>query len=111
MKVNGLGNMSDEQIKFELQRGGKFVMYGFCISVVILSFKRVSPIFFVKAGESRLRRGLPYVGLSLLLGWWGVPWGPIWTISSVYKNLNGGTDVTEHFAKALAAPPTKPATA
>jgi hypothetical protein len=32
--------------------------------------------------------------LSLIVGWWGIPWDPIYTIGSVYKNLTGGIDVT-----------------
>lgn len=36
----------------------------------------------------RKERGLA-VGFSLLLGWWGIPWGPIMTVVQVAKNLGG----------------------
>jgi ATP-dependent phosphoenolpyruvate carboxykinase len=29
-----------------------------------------------------------------LLGWWGIPWGPIYTIAAVVTNIRGGKDVT-----------------
>jgi Fe-S cluster assembly iron-binding protein IscA len=32
-----------------------------------------------------------YLLLSLLLGWWYVPWGPVWTLKAVVTNLGGGT--------------------
>lgn len=28
--------------------------------------------------------------LSLALGWWGIPWGPIYTVQVVTRNLRGG---------------------
>jgi hypothetical protein len=28
--------------------------------------------------------------VSALFGWWGFPWGPIWTISSIFTNAVGG---------------------
>jgi hypothetical protein len=36
--------------------------------------------------------------LSLLLGWWGLPWGPIYTLEMLQINSNkqgGAADVTE----------------
>ena len=37
---------------------------------------------------------MPFVLLTLLLGWWGIPWGPIRSIASIVTNIAGGTDVT-----------------
>jgi len=31
-------------------------------------------------------QSLPFTLLSLLLGWWGNPWGPIYTIQSLWVN-------------------------
>ena len=44
--------------------------------------------------ESAVVKGLPYTLLSLVAGWWGIPWGPIFTIGALYNNLKGGKDVT-----------------
>jgi hypothetical protein len=31
----------------------------------------------------------------LILGWWGFPWGFIYTPMVILKNFSGGEDVTE----------------
>jgi len=93
-KIRGIEGMSNEQIDQELQRGARFVMFQYCISVLVMSFKRSSDIYFVKAGESTGKQKAGFCTLSLLLGWWGIPWGPIWTIATVARNLGGGVDVT-----------------
>src|SRR5258708_20875347 len=93
--------MSPDEITFELQRGGKFISYRYCVSVVIMTFRRGSDIYFIRSGDSRLAKGLPWTLLSLVAGWWGIPWGPIFTIQSLYINLRGGNDVTYEVANAL----------
>ena len=52
-------------------------------------------------GKMRWRRGLPWTLLTLLAGWWGIPWGPIYTIQSLVVNLKGGKDVTASLAAQL----------
>jgi hypothetical protein len=74
--------------------GGRFVVYPYCFSIVILACRRTSSVKFVRFDQSRFRPGLPYTLLSLVAGWWCIPWGPIFTIEAVHNNLKGGTDVT-----------------
>ena len=45
-----------------------------------------------------------YTLISLLAGWWGIPWGPIYTITSLVTNLRGGKDVTQHVIASLGQP-------
>jgi len=45
---------------------------------------------------------LGFTLLSLVLGWWGIPWGPIYTVQSLWVNAQGGRDVTREVAAALA---------
>ena len=33
--------------------------------------------------------------LLAAVGWWGIPWGPIYSIQSLYTNITGGHDVTD----------------
>jgi|SRR5215470_4324533 len=103
MKLVGIDGMSPAELNFEVQRGGKFVTYYYCISIIIMTFRRGSHIYFIKAGESPLSKGLPWTLLSLLFGWWGIPWGPIWTIQSIAVNFRGGKDVTAAVTNALSA--------
>lgn len=94
MKIVGVESLSMNALNQELQRGGKFVIYHYCISIVIMTFRRPSNIYFIRAGESAVGKGLPYTLLSLVMGWWGIPWGPIYTIGSLITNFGGGKDVT-----------------
>jgi hypothetical protein len=94
MKINGVEGMSSEQLGFEVQRGGKFVFYYYCVSLLVVTFRRASPIYFVRSGESATGKGLPWILLTVLLGWWGIPWGLIRSIQFLAVNLKGGKDVT-----------------
>jgi hypothetical protein len=102
--ANATAGMSASEIAFEVSRGGRFVVYQYCFSVVIMTFKRNSSVKFVPAGESAAIKGLPYTLLSLLLGWWGIPWGFIYTPQVIYKNFNGGVDVTSYVLRLTQAP-------
>jgi len=104
VKIVGIENMSMDQLKGELAAGGRFVVYQYCISVLVMSFKRASDIFLIRSGENAVTKGLPYTFGSLVLGWWGIPWGPIWTIATVVTNLRGGRNVTAEVMNSLAPP-------
>ena len=86
--------MSTVEILEEVQKGGKFVVYQYCISIFIMTFTRPSEIHFIRAGESRLGPGVPYILASMVLGWWGFPFGLIFTPIAIVTDLCGGKDVT-----------------
>jgi hypothetical protein len=102
-KIRGIEGMKHGELDFEIQRGAKFVLYQYCISIVILTFRRPSDIYFLRQGENALAKGLPFTLLSLVAGWWGIPWGPIYTIQSIYNNSRGGKDVTQSVLTSLRA--------
>ena len=86
--------MNPSEVRFEIERGARFVIFQYTISIVVMTFRRNSKVLFIKPGESPVSKGLPYTTLSLFLGWWGIPWGFIYTPQVLYKNLRGGTDIT-----------------
>ncbi len=92
--TNPISGMSPQELALEIQRGGRFVVYQYCVSLVVITFRRNSPVKFIPAGESATAKGLPFTLLTLFLGWWGIPWGFIYTPQVIYKNLKGGTDIT-----------------
>jgi len=100
-KVKNIEGLTVEEIKTELQNGAKFVMFQYSISVIFMSFKRGSDIYFIKADESSAKYSIGYTLISLVLGWWGIPWGPIYTIGSLNINLSGGKDLTKEVANSL----------
>lgn len=101
MKIRNIEGLSTDQINRELAQGAKFVIYQYTISIIVLTFRRSSDIYFIRAGESGMVKGLPFTGIAFLLGWWGIPWGPIYTIWSLYNNLKGGKDITQEILSSL----------
>ena len=101
MKIVGIEGMDGQRLAFELERGGKFVMYRYCVSIVFMTFKRPSDVYFIPSGENAVKRGLGFSLISLLFGWWGIPWGPIYTIGSFITNFKGGRNVTQEILNSL----------
>jgi len=98
---SALASMTPSQIAMEVQHGARFVVYQYCVSVVVITFRRSSPPQFVPAGESPAKAGLPWTLLTALVGWWGIPFGLIWTPMAIYKNAKGGIDVTRQVLATL----------
>ncbi len=93
-EIIGIDGMSIDEIKFEINRGTKFVTYEFCISIILVIFRRRGAVYFIKSGESRVAKGLGLTFLTLILGWWSFPKGPFYTIDVMFSNLSGGKNVT-----------------
>jgi len=52
MKILGIDNLTDQQINEDLQNGGKFVIYRYTISIIILTFRRSSDVHFIRPGQN-----------------------------------------------------------
>jgi hypothetical protein len=103
-RILGIEGMNPQQLANELQNGARFVQYQYCVSVFIVTFKGETDIYFLRAGESPAVKGLAWTLLTLVAGWWSIPWGPIYTVQSLWVNLKGGDDVTPLAATALQLP-------
>ncbi len=101
MKIQGIDNMTGEDIERELRHGGRFVMFTYTISILVMTFRRPSDVHFIKAGRGAFGKGIGCSMVSLILGWWGIPWGPIYTIGSIFTNCSGGKDVTQDVLASL----------
>lgn len=99
--IKNTDGLTADQINRELAHGAKFVIYQFTFSIIVMTFRRSSDIYFVRAGESGVLKGLPYTLITLVFGWWGIPWGPIYSIGSLYHNLRGGKNVTGEIISAV----------
>jgi hypothetical protein len=104
MAVRGAESMSDQQLAAEIRGGARIVTFQYCISVVVVTLKRSSDPYLVRRGESAFLKSLPWTAVSLVFGWWGIPWGFIYTPWSLIVNLSGGKDVTSVFAAQLGQP-------
>jgi hypothetical protein len=105
MQIQGIEGLTADEVHRELDAGAKFVVFQYAISVLILTFRRSSAVYFIRAGESPIAKGLPYTLLSVFLGWWGFPWGLIYTPMALATNLTGGKDVTREIRSAMAPRP------
>lgn len=101
MEIRGIEGLSQEQIGKAIQQGAKFVMFEYCWSALVVTIRKTSPIHFVPPGSSRYAVGAKYLFCSLFLGWWGIPWGPIYSIASIAQYAKGGNDVTAAVMYAL----------
>lgn len=95
MGIKGLDGVSAQEFALQLRMGARFVVFGYCISIMIMTFKRGSDVYYIRPGEGTFDKSIGYTLISLVLGWWGLPWGPIYTIGSLFTNLGGGKDVTK----------------
>lgn len=86
--------MKDQELEKALLDGARCVVYEYCISIIILSLKKSSRIYLIPLGQRGVTKGIGYSLISILLGWWGYPWGPIYTIGSLITNFRGGKDVS-----------------
>src|SRR5438105_11952013 len=94
VKIRNTEGFTVQEIRNMVHDGGKFVLFPYTISIIFMTFKRSSDIYFVKPGEGGFKYGAGFIFTNLLLGWWGIPWGPIYTIQSMTSHFKGGKDVT-----------------
>jgi hypothetical protein len=95
LRLDGLEHLPPGELQAALAAGARLVFYEFCISFVFLTLRCPTGVRLLQPGEYGVVRGLPYALVSLLLGWWGLPWGIIYTPLTIFTNLCGGHDVTE----------------
>jgi len=102
MEIKNIEGLRVSQIRDMVQQGGKFVVFPYTVSFILMTLKRSSDIYFIKADENTFKYSYGYVFLNLIVGWWGFPWGPIYTIGSAYHHITGGKDLTPEVMSHLA---------
>lgn len=95
MRQEPIREWTTADLRAELDRGTRFLRFEYCISFIFITFRRPGPLHLVRQGQRGLAPLLKYSLLSLFLGWWGVPWGLIYTPLTLVTNLTGGCDVTK----------------
>jgi hypothetical protein len=113
MTIIGAGQLSEEEIALKLTEGHRLVSYEYCMSFLVVTLKRPSALYLVAPRESDFGNRALFSVVSFFIGWWGFPWGPIYTISTIYRNLSGGHDhskaLIDHvLEKNTSAPPSLP---
>jgi hypothetical protein len=84
-----------EQIRAQVEAGGRFVVYSYCISLIAVALTKLSPAILILSEESHKRHRNKYNLLTALFGWWAFPYGPFRSVEIIRSNNKGGFDVTE----------------
>ena len=102
MKIKNINGLSASDLQDEVGRGARFAYFPFTVSFLVVTFKRTSNVYLIRKDEIASKRSLPFTMISLLLGWWGIPFGPKYTLESIRTNLRGGKDVTDEVMSTVA---------
>ena len=54
-QIKNIEGLTVDEINRELSNGAKFVVFEYCISIVVMTFKRGGNIHFIKAGQSTVK--------------------------------------------------------
>jgi hypothetical protein len=102
MKIKNIDGLSAKDLQNEEQKGARFVYFSYTLSLLFLTFRRTSGVYLIKRSESVRIKALPFTILSVLFGWWGLPFGPKYTLESIRVNARGGKDVTDEVMATVA---------
>lgn len=95
MQIKNIDGLSVAEIKTIINNGGKFVFFPYTVSVVLATFKRASSIYLIRPNETSIKYSYKHVLTNVVAGWWGLPWGPVYTIGAIVQHCKGGKDVTD----------------
>lgn len=102
MRIKNIEGLSAKDLQREAAEGARFVYFTYTLSLLIITLKRTSGVYLVRPHEKNSRKGLPFTLISLLFGWWGIPYGPKYTLDSISTNTRGGKDVTDEVMSTVA---------
>jgi len=88
------GKMAADEMISRIAAGGRLVFFEYCLSFLVATTRRPSVLYVLELGDRAWRQRIGYSLISLVAGWWGFPWGLIYTPIVILGNLMGGCDVT-----------------
>ena len=94
MQIRNFARADYRSAQSAVDNGARFVRFSVCYSYIFFTSRVETDIFLVRSYPSALWVGARYTLMTLLLGWWGIPFGPIHTIKALATNFRGGEDVT-----------------
>ncbi len=75
-----------------IDRYTELTRYNVCLSFVIFTIKLPSR-YYIKGTTSSNIALIVCTLTTCLLGWWGLPRGPVYTVQVIYKNLSGSYNI------------------
>ena len=94
MKFKNIVGLTAADLEKEVTCGGRFVYFAYTISLLFVTFREVSGVYLIRPGEGTAGKSFLFTAVYFLIGWWGIPWGPKFTMQAIRTNLQGGKDVT-----------------
>lgn len=104
MKVHGIQGLTPQQLADEVQVGARFVVFQWCASVIVVTFKKGTDVYYLRPGQNATLKGIGWALLSFVAGWWGF-WGIVYTPTAIVNDLSGGKDVTHSVMNLLMTQP------
>lgn len=90
-------DLTHSELEQKISKGSRFITYQYCVSIFFaVTLQRFSPAILIDKDEDLSKYRKRYNAISLIFGWWGIPWGPIYTLKSISVNKKGGIDITEN---------------
>jgi hypothetical protein len=77
----------------------RYIIFWYVISLIFMTSRRTMQGVFCPSCAPM--KAVQASAVTWLLGWWGFPWGPIWTIGALYRNLLSGTQPADVNAQIL----------
>ena len=91
--ITEIDGLEPDELSREIEKGGRFVVFPYLFSVVVLTFRLRSRVHFIPAGERGMLKALPYLLISVF-GFLGFPQGIFFTPIYMIRTALGGIDVT-----------------
>lgn len=95
MNIKNIDGLTASDLQQQVSDGGRFVYFAYTISLIIVTFRDTSGVYLIRSGENSAGKSFLFTIVSFLIGWWGIPWGPKYTMQAIRTNLKGGKDVTD----------------
>jgi hypothetical protein len=99
--IRGIEHLDAGRLASELERGARFVSFSYCVSIFLVTFRRTSEVIYLPPETVAQWVGSRYLIVTLLLGWWALPWGPIYALGCIWQALRGGADCTHEIVEEM----------
>lgn len=94
-KLQNIKTSDLEELKRDVNNGGKFVLFNYRIGLGVISLLRFSPAFFIKREHEIELFQKKYNIINLVFGPWVLLQGPFLTYDAYKVNKKGGINITK----------------
>ena len=79
-----------------VMNGRRLVIYPYVFSIVVMTLRRnMAGVHVVETGKWPMGQLMGASLITSLFGWWGLPFGIIWSFINLFHLWNGGRDLTK----------------